>query len=562
MSDIIRIHSQRCPINHCRELQLSWDGVQESKSSPITTDVFAVSFKDCHKVYPMRLIRPTNRNKYPEQDEIKRVIDDINKNACTITACVLDNPKRSNLRCALCHSATYACEYCEAAAVQVMKQNELLLLKKKFELRRKNIQNTIKFLTESPGTRKSKETDNLKIVELNETLIKLKEDEEKELKSVKKHLAWPFSTMTGRLRTKDLTKYVVSKITRSATAIDKHEAKGFKGQSHLLYQPNFDFIDGIPVEYMHSGCLGVIKRMVELTYNVGECRDKVSKRKLSDSEHFNRAMRDVQHPRECSRRSRNLDLGIIKAQEYRNMSLFFFPIIIESIEDTFPKEKMTWLYLTFILRACVIPNKEFNSIEKNHIKNAARKFYFLFEKCYGESNCTYSIHVIASHLLRIRGNEPLTERSAFIYESFYAEMKNLFHAGTTSPLKQILQNTMMKRILENHCCKKPITFSPKKDPKKGLENNYSIYIYNDQNKYDLYNIIEDNGDGTFKCTPQGRFVYKCQLTPEIDWSSVGVFKVGPSGSNVTTLHRKDIHGKVIKVKNFLITCPINILNEQ
>lgn len=67
----------------------------------------------------MRLIRPVNRYKYDEQEQILLVLNDINDNNCKISDVVCDNPKRSKFRCALCHNATYACEYCEAMAVLV-----------------------------------------------------------------------------------------------------------------------------------------------------------------------------------------------------------------------------------------------------------------------------------------------------------------------------------------------------------------------------------------------------------------------------------------------------------
>ena len=36
----------------------------------------------------------------------------------------------------------------------------------------------------------------------------------------------------------------------------------------------------------------------------------------------------------------------------------------------------------------------------------------------------------------------------------------MFRPGTTSPLKQILQNCYMKRLLQTHVCTAPIYFSP------------------------------------------------------------------------------------------------------
>lgn len=424
----------------------------------------------------------------------------------------------------MCHSSTYACEYCEATAVliqDVLASAQLESIKKKFELRKQNLINTIEFLRESPGSVKSKERDQKKIDELNIILNNLPIEEEEELKraSKKRKLTWPFSTMNATLRTNDLIRYTVNKIARN-DELDKHEKKGFKGVSNLLSLENFNFIEQNPAEYMHSVCLGLTKRLVELTFDVGEVRAKTSKRKLSDTNKFNLLIKQVQVVREFSRRCRNLDLGIIKAQEYRNLVLFFFILIIECIDDDYPKEKIIWLNLAYMIRACVIPNIEFDCINRVNIKNACKKFYSLFEKSFGKNNCTYSVHIVPSHLLKIRGENPLTERSAFKYENFYSEMKNLFQAGTSSPLKQILQNTAMKRSLEKHYCYKPIKYECVKTPNHGLENNSLVYIFNNEKKYQFFNIININQDETFQCVEQGHFEFNCPLTPEIDWSSV------------------------------------------
>ena len=219
MKDVIEIHSSTCPRPHCDTVQLSLDGIQESKSSSVTTDAYSITFKNCSKVYPIRLIRPTNKYKYNEQNQILNVITDIHESSCTISSVVSDNPKRSNCRCALCHSASYACEYCEACAVLITNQLAHIKeasIKKKYELRRKSLLNTIEFLKDSPGSVKSKEADQKKIDNLTKTLQTLEEEESKEIKTIekKRKLAWPFSTMSGTLRTQDLIKYTVNKIKK------------------------------------------------------------------------------------------------------------------------------------------------------------------------------------------------------------------------------------------------------------------------------------------------------------------------------------------------------------
>ena len=106
------------------------------------------------------------------------------------------------------------------------------------------------------------------------------------------------------------------------------------------------------------------------------------------------------------------------------------------------------------MRACVLPNDEFRNVNEENVEDDSTKFYNLFQKLYGQKNCSYSIHLAGSHILAIRGNRPLTFKSAFKFESFYSEMRQLFHPGTNSTLKQILENCYAKRLLEYHSCEK------------------------------------------------------------------------------------------------------------
>ena len=340
--------------------------------------------------------------------------------------------------------------------------------------------------------------------------------------------------------------------------LSRDECKGFYGTSVFLHQDNFNFIECVPAEYMHSGCIGVGKRMVELTFNVGDNRERVTKRKLSDAATYNLLIILVLVPREFNRRFRNLDFGVLKAQEFRNI-IFFFPIVLKCIPQEFVKERKTWLQLTYILRACVLPNEEFAEISNNVIKTTSTSFYKNFESIYGEKNCSYSIHMIGNHLLDIKGDEPLTSKSAFKYEDFYAELRNLFQPGTTAPSKQILKNCYMKRSLENHNCEKSIYYDIEKS---GKENNSLVYIFDENKKYKFYNIVEKIDENNFKCNPQGRFVYKCDILKDVNWDKVGVFQIGPYSNDTVTINRKQIHGKVLKVDKFFLTCPNNVLREK
>ena len=500
-------------------IQLSLDGVQESKSSVVSLDTYSLCFNHCRNIYPLRIIRPNNKFKVDEQEQIAQVLEDINSNDLIIYCGVFDKMKRSVVKCTMSQSSYYACEYCESPAHLFIDINE------------------------SEGAPNS----------------------------TKKQLVWPYDTRNGKLRTVNSIRQIVAQIIENGGPLERHVAKGINGKSHFLEQPNFNMITGIACEYLHSTCLGVGKRVTELTFKVGERRDRITKRKLSEPSLFNQYISVVQVVREFGRRCRNLDFSVYKAQEFRNIIIFFFPIVIKCIESSFTDEIRLWYYLAFMVRSCIIPNAEFRSIPDKKIISACENFYRIFEKIYGKKNCTYSVHVVASHLLLIRGSQPLTFKSAFKFESFFSEMKNLYVPGTMSTPKQILKNTYVKRSLEFHKCEKTIFYDCKKNPEPGkpflpgLENNYLIYITNEQNDHEMYQIIEfDQHDPDLvRCIKQGKFEFKNPLTPGINWSQVGIYKLGPTLSEeLHVISKKDISGKVLKIDNFLITCPINVLLEN
>ena len=571
IEDLKKIHYSICPEHehHDPIIQLSLDGILESKSSFTSLDVYSLAFHGCRSIYPIRIIRPCNRYKYDEQKQLQEVLAHINDNHLIIDSCILDNLKRAIIRCAKNHAGKFACEYCfNSAVIHVdLKKKAMANIEKRFQVQENILSQQ---LSQLPETQES-DSESVEAQALRDQLDALNEEKLLEIqKTGRKHLTWPASTMNGNLRTLENVTAIVEEIESNPNILknDPDFCKGFKGKSLFLNQPNFHFIDDITTEYMHLVCLGVVKRLLSLTFSVGETRERITRRKLSSPKLYNDQIQYIQVFRECSRRCRSLDYGVMKAAEFRNVLIFFFPIVLNCIPDEFSKEKELWLHLVFMIRGCLVPNEEFPNVDKSHIESACKNFYLIFEELFGQNNCSYSIHVVPSHLLQMRGDNPLTSRSAFKFETFFSEMRHLFQAGTASTVKQVLQNCYVKRMLEYHHCQKQTFYSAKKKPKPGKpfnpgkEDNSLIYTLNENKKITVYSIVEKISEHEFLCNQQGIFSYKMPLVPHYNWSSVGVFKQGPISEEVHKIKAKYIKGKVMKVQNLLITCPLNVLHEN
>ena len=526
--------------------QVSTDGVSECRSNINTLDVYSARFSGCYNVYPLQIIRPIGKFRIDHQKYLDNFLTDLCSNNCVIHSFIGDNPKRAIARAAKSHSGYYACEYCESKGQLLNTQDTCLANKKKELHKQKNI--IISRIEIARENNVSEEIETLTAV------LKSITDAIKTLNSKNNNIVWPSSSYNGTERTKEKVLDISDKID-SHEILSLDEAKGITGRSLFLDIPYFNIVNDAPAEYLHLVCLGTVKRLIELTFNVGENRQRNTTRKLSSTAQFNKLISQVLVHREFSRRVRNLDFSVMKGEEFRNILIFFFPIVIKCIEPR-AKERRLWLVFAYMIRACILPNNEYNLINPDVVKYCCQQFYTLYEKLFHARNCSYNTHVMCSHLPKIRLHGPLTLTSAFGFESFYGEMRHSFTPGTASPLKQILEKILIKRTLSHHCCKRPIFFSPKDS---AMESNSYVYTFTD-NEYQFYKIMSIQDDN-FECKSVGKYEAAFTETPTLNWSKVGVFRAGGISEENHYIQKENVSGKVIKVDNLFITCPNNVLEE-
>ena len=120
VKDVLKIHKSRCS-RHQQDLKnmtvdLSCDGVADSKSSSVTMDMYTLSFPECRTVYPLAAIRPDDKSSIHFQDELSIVLDDLKSNNIKIRNVLADNPMRALMRNCKNHAGYFSCEYCRASA--------------------------------------------------------------------------------------------------------------------------------------------------------------------------------------------------------------------------------------------------------------------------------------------------------------------------------------------------------------------------------------------------------------------------------------------------------------
>ena len=338
--------------------------------------------------------------------------------------------------------------------------------------------------------------------------------------------------------------------------LSKDEKLGVVSHSPLLNIDYFDFVNDIPVDYMHNICLGVVKRMLELCFNIGKQRIRITNRTLRPPNLFNKKIKSVKVPSDFSRRCRELDFSVLKAQEFRNIALFFFPLILDSLPRNCTERKL-WLSLSFILRACILPSDESQILNENFISTLASNFYVTYEKLFGSSNCTYNTYMFSAHIMKMKGSGNLTDTSCFVFENFYAELRNCYVPGTPSTLKQMFEKSFLRRTLSRHTCSPPISVS---NNDTNLTCDSLIYTHS-ESQYKFYKI-NDICDDYLTCSTLGKSLFQFEQEKQLNWNTVGVFQCGAVASDTVYVTRNNVKGKVIRVGKILLTCPNNVLIEK
>ena len=271
LREVLQFHN-KAHRRHCNEevVIFGTDGVQQSKSSTATLDVYTVEFPSCRRVYPIGVIKvfpesaktkeSARKNvaisKQLNLDLINEFAEDLRRTGIRVQYAKADAPKRAFLKNTSGHTSYYGCEYCKEKA-------------KLFTSKRSNRQDA---------------------------------------RTVRK-IVWP-----GREAGAPRTHEEMLMLANANGA--PSEQFGVKGESVLAQFEEFNLIDDVPVESMHFIALGVIRSLVSLALGAGPKKSLHKAAKLNEK-FLNKSVSAVKLPSEFCRRARPIDVPNWKASEYR-----------------------------------------------------------------------------------------------------------------------------------------------------------------------------------------------------------------------------------------------------
>ncbi len=328
---------------------------------------------------------------------------------------------------------------------------------------------------------------------------------------------------------------------------------GYKGRSEILdILPDFDIVDQVPVDPLHLLYLGVARALFELLFAVGENRPT----NLNHGPHSTRGLDDViadiKVPSEIPRRPRAMDFKNWKGSEWRNLVLFYFPLVAEILRPGICRE--LWLEYCFLCRAYSVPDAYFDSLDKDKLKSMARNWYTRYFSAFGSLNMRYNVHLLA-HLERIRVHGAFPDISAFTFESSFSAGIRAQHIGTSSIGLQFMRHSFL-RPLKGHVCEKSISYTTKTTARRR-----DNLVYSERS---CYVIVEDSNTNShfLKVKKLNVSVYFPPGVTHLDFTTVGVFTFVSESDNLQYLRRDKVLGKLILVPVGDIDVLVTISNSQ
>ena len=338
------------------EVDLSTDGIPEDVSSGRSMDVYTLKFTNCRVVYPWRIFVQGTVTKLSLSELIQPIIDELKKNQLKVRLIVADAPKRSFVRNMKSHSGYFACDYCLAPGSHQVNKNG------------KKIGGII----------------------------------------------YPFSESSAPFRNNESYREIGEEISQNPDRSPLY-ACGIKGKSPLYDLEYFDMVEDIPTEYMHLVCLGICRKLLKIIFYGETASQKMSSRNVNRIQIINNSLKSVCVPKEFSRRTRDVDLKNYKAEEFRNILIAFHSVFVAVMDET---ESKLFNLLSFLTRALLLPDEYYEMISRKYDMQAVVDMFCMgFDAAFGGS-CSYNIHIFR-HILKVRKFGPLSESSAFPFESYF-----------------------------------------------------------------------------------------------------------------------------------------------
>lgn len=208
------------------------------------------------------------------------------------------------------------------------------------------------------------------------------------------------------------------------TAINTSKpVEGIKGPSVLMFCPMFDVSKGVAIDYMHLICLGVVRLLLKLWFDIGISLKNWSLYRFLDI--VDSRLENIKTPHFITRLPRTISqhLKFWKAAELRSWLLFYsVPCILDLMQPVY-----FYHYCAFLEGIYLLCQSSISPDDLKKSEQLLRYFVLMLPSLYDLRYSTINVHYLMHLPQGVRELGPLWSVSCFAFEGANGELLKLFH---------------------------------------------------------------------------------------------------------------------------------------
>ncbi|XP_046407911.1 uncharacterized protein LOC124172516 [Ischnura elegans] len=239
----------------------------------------------------------------------------------------------------------------------------------------------------------------------------------------------------------------VRQLMKMATESDLEHLYGYKGMSVLLPLESMDMVFGIPIDYMHSVLLGVMRRLACLWFDsTSSGQPYYIGLKIST---VNKRLQGITPPSIMPKPRAMSDRSHWKAKEWRGFLLYYgLPCLKDVLPDPYFAHFSKLVASIYTLCKGSISHEEAGKAEF-----ILKRFVDDYQTLYGPENMVYNVHLLGHLPTQALKVGPLWAYSLFPFESANGRLVRIVK-GTRSVGGQIARKYLMtlniSKLLKNY----------------------------------------------------------------------------------------------------------------
>lgn len=362
---------------------------------------------------------------------------------------------------------------------------------------------------------------------------------------------WPASTMNAPHRTPEQWMNIVQTWD---DIVYEDDCEGIKGPTPLTRLKDFNIIQNVKFDYMHTVLLGVAKKLYGVLMGITA---KKTTTPMNDA--VSKLYNLVKLPSEFSRRTpQHIRHKQFKSQQWKALALVGIGIVHDVVDAVDGRRaaghSRIWLLFAYITRVLLMPNNLYVRLGgSTHLQPYMEEIYRRFENCLGSKFCVHNVHQFY-HAPFFRDMRSFCETTTEPFEDSYGKIAEYYAGGTYSVELQFLRKVYLN-LKYRHKCKKSLKHTTRSTEKS----DDTLFYTHDLKFFKIADIDLDDKVVSFTAHPIRVGTWRPPAGRDINWAGVGVVTLQEILPHTVMVAGTEVAGKAAIAGDLLVALSEDML---